>query len=254
MVPKRTYRRFAHKGANFRICCERFERVTREIVRLRAVLEEYIDRDPAFAASLAPLAVSDDAPAVAERMARAAERVGVGPMAAVAGTMAQLAAQAGLDAGAEEAIVENGGDIYLASPRPVVVALYAGASPLAGQLALDVQPHQMPLAVCSSSSKMGHSLSLGDCDLGTVVARDAALADAAATQAANLVRKPEDIDKALEQIAAIDGVDGVLLIQGDRIGLAGSLPRLIRHRDADLQGKVTRDRQSSWNAPARVEE
>jgi len=71
-------------------------------------------------------------------------------------------------------------------------------------------------------------MSLGRCDLATVVAKDAALADAAATQAANLVRTPEDIDPALERIMAIRDVSGVLIVQDDRIGLAGRLPQLVK--------------------------
>ena len=71
-------------------------------------------------------------------------------------------------------------------------------------------------------------MSLGQCDLATVVAKDAALADAAATQAANLVRTPEDMDAALERIAAIEGIAGVLIVQDDRVGLAGRLPRLVK--------------------------
>jgi len=244
MNPQRSYRRFRLKGANFRICCEKFAEVTAEIRRLRGVLEEYIGRHAAFGESLAPLDVLPGAPPIAAWMARAARRVGVGPMAAVAGATAQLAARAGLDAGAAEAVVENGGDIYLASPRGVPVGLYAGAGPLAEKLALDVEAHQMPLAVCSSSGRMGHSMSLGDCDLATVTSRDAALADAAATRAANFVRTGDDLDAALARIAAIDGVDGVLLIQDDRIGLAGTLPRLVRHRDANAGGNITRDRGS----------
>ncbi len=241
MPPSRTYRRFAHKGANFRICCDQFEAATREIVRQREVLDGYLRRHPAFGESLEPVAASDDAPDVARRMAAAATTVGVGPMAAVAGTMAQLAAEAAVAAGSDEAIVENGGDIYLICRRPVVVGLYAGESPVGDRLALRVEPERTPLAVCSSSGRMGHSLSLGDCDLATVVAADAALADAAATQAANLVRAPADVDAALERIGAIDGVDGVLLVKGDRVGLVGELPALAPNRDAELSMKVTRD-------------
>jgi ApbE superfamily uncharacterized protein (UPF0280 family) len=75
---------------------------------------------------------------------------------------------------------------------------------------------------------MGHSTSLGECDLATVVARDAALADAAATQAANLVRTVEDVDQALEHIAAIEGVEGVMIVKNDRVGLTGQLPPLVK--------------------------
>jgi ApbE superfamily uncharacterized protein (UPF0280 family) len=89
-------------------------------------------------------------------------------------------------------------------------------------------------------------LSFGDCDLATVVSSDAALADAAATLACNLVRNPGDIDAALKRLAAIPGVEGVLIVKEDRVGLAGELPELIRHRDAGLRFKVTRDRESSF--------
>jgi hypothetical protein len=75
---------------------------------------------------------------------------------------------------------------------------------------------------------MGHSMSFGLCDLATIVAKDAALADAAATQAGNLVKTVHDVDAALERISAIDGIDGVLLVKDDRVGLAGHLPRLVR--------------------------
>ena len=232
------YRRFAHKGANFRILCDRFDAVTARIVRLRTVLEEYIARHGEFASSLTPVELLADAPEIARRMADAAGIVGVGPMAAVAGTVAQMSAQAAGDA---EAIVENGGDIFLAARRPVTVGLYAGNGPLSDSLALSIPPEAMPLAVCSSSGVMGHSLSLGKCDLACVVSRNASLADAAATHAANLVRTPADIEPALEQIIGIAGIDGVLLVQGDQIGMAGDLPPIVRNRDAELGQKITRD-------------
>jgi len=148
-------------------------------------------------------------------------------MAAVAGAMAQRAAVAGLAAGAEEVIVDNGGDIYLQIARPATIQIYAGNDRFAG-LAFTLAPEDTPVAICSSSSRMGHSTSLGDCDLATVVAKDAALADAAATQAANLVKAERDIDAALETIAAIAGIGGVLIVKNERIGLAGKLPSLAK--------------------------
>lgn len=228
MSRQRIFRSFTHCQAAFRICCEPFEAVTAEIVRQRQILEQYIERHPAFLDALEPLAVKKDAPPVARRMARAARRVGVGPMAAVAGAMAQLAGEAGLRAGAREAIVENGGDVYLQIAEPLIVKLFSGETALADRLAFSLQPDDGPMSICSSSGRMGHSLSLGSCNLATVVARDASLADAGATQAANLVKTTEDIDAALNRIAAIKGIDGVLIIQNDRVGLAGHLPPLIK--------------------------
>jgi ApbE superfamily uncharacterized protein (UPF0280 family) len=227
-IQTRTYRTFTHKEAVFRICCDRFEAVTAEILLQRRILEDYIKRHPEFQQSLEPIDVFDDAPDVAHRMARAARLVGVGPMAAVAGTMAQLAAEAGLHAGASEVIVENGGDIYLQAAEPVIIGLYTGTAQITDQLAFSLYKDETPIAICSSSGKMGHSMSLGDCDLTTVVAKDAALADAAATLAANLVKSIDDVDNALEHIASIKGINGVLIAKDDRVGLAGKLPQLVK--------------------------
>jgi ApbE superfamily uncharacterized protein (UPF0280 family) len=234
MSQKRTYRTFTYREAVFRICCDRFDAATAEIVRQRRILEDYIDSHRDFRDSLEPLDLHTDAPEVAQRMARAARLVGVGPMAAVAGAMAQCAGEAALEAGAGEAIVENGGDIYLRAAEPVVIRLDTGAAELRDRLAFSLQAHDTPISICSSSGRMGHSMSIGECDLATVVARDAALADAAATQAANLVRTDEDVNSALERIAAIEGVEGVMIVKNARVGLAGQLPPLVKVRPGKL--------------------
>ena len=228
MSRKRTYKTFTFREAVFRICCEHFDAVTTEIVRQRGILEDYISRYPDFRQSLEPLELLADAPDVAQGMARAARLVGVWPMAAVAGAMAQCAGRAALEAGAREVIVENGGDIYICAVEPVIIGLKTGTVDLADRLAFSLQADDTPISICSSSGKMGHSMSLGECDLATVVAKDTALADAAATQAANLVRNVDDIDSTLENIAGIEGVDGVMIIKGARVGLAGKLPPLVR--------------------------
>jgi len=228
MTTKRTYRTFTYREAVFRICCEKFDAVTAEIVRQRRILAEYIGRHPDFRRSLEPLELLAGAPDVAQSMARAAKLVGVGPMAAVAGAMSQCAVRAALEAGAREVIVDNGGDIYICAVEPVIIGLKTGTADLSSRLAFSLQADDTPVSICSSSGKMGHSMSLGECDLATVVAKDAALADAAATKAANLVRTVDDIDPTLENIAGIEGVDGVMIIKGDRVGLAGKLPPLVR--------------------------
>lgn len=227
-MSERTYRKYTYRDANFSICCDEFDAVTAEIVRQRTVLEAYIADHPEFAEALEPLGVTDEMPDVAKRMAEAAKAVGVGPMAAVAGVMAQLAVEAGMSAGASEAIAENGGDIYIAAENSVTVRLHAGQGSVASSLAFLIEAEDTPLAICSSSGKMGRSMSLGDCDLAAVVARDAGIADAAATRAANLVRSKEDIESALNTINAIKGVDGVLIVKDDAVGLQGNLPNLIK--------------------------
>lgn len=240
----RQYRTFTYKDANYRIASPAFELITEELKRLRTELEVYIDTDPAFLRSLVPVGLKPHAPQIARVMAEAAAAAGVGPMAAVAGAFAEAAAQKALDTGAEEAIVENGGDIFLASGRPVVIGLYAGAGALSRRIAFCVRPSKMPLSLCSSSSTMGHSLSLGACDLAAVAARSGALADAAATFACNSVKDEADIRPVLEATLAIPGVAGVLVIKRGKIGMMGDLPEIVAHADSGLADKVTRDKTS----------
>jgi ApbE superfamily uncharacterized protein (UPF0280 family) len=102
----------------------------------------------------------------------------------------------------------------------------------------------MPIAVCSSSGKMGHSFSMSDCDLATVISDDAALADAAATLACNRVTAVSRIDAVMAEVLQIAGVDGILIVKDDRVGLAGDLPQLIRHTDRRFPNKITRDENS----------
>ena len=236
----RVYRSFSWKDTNLRVACASFELVTRTVVEARRQLERYIARHPAFRTALAPLPLLADPPEAARRMAVAAELTGLGPMAAVAGTLAQLGAEAALADGCDEVIVENGGDIFLVAARPVTIALHAGAA-LGSRLAFHIDPQQTPLALCSSSSTMGHSLSFGRCDLATVASRDASLADAAATLVGNLVRRERDLTPALERVGAIPGVDGILAVVDGRIGLWGHLPPLVRNEDATTGSKITRD-------------
>jgi ApbE superfamily uncharacterized protein (UPF0280 family) len=234
----RLYLEFRWKGARYRIGSPLPDAVVSEIKRQRGILEEYIRDHPDYAASLVPVETAADAPEIVRWMAEQAAAVGVGPMASVAGAIAEKAARAALRRGASYAIVENGGDIFLDCRDPVRVGLYAGKNSVSGRLALRIEPQHMPVAVCSSSSRMGHSLSLGDCDLATVVAADAALADAAATKACNLVMEESDISDTLDAIVSVSGVRGLLIVKNDKIGMAGDLPELVPTRAADTEGDI----------------
>ncbi|MBO7535165.1 MAG: hypothetical protein J6T46_14335, partial [Victivallales bacterium] len=159
----------------------------------------------------------------------------------VAGAIAQCAAEAAVHESDEDVIVENGGDIFMVVSNPLSIGIHAGPKSLFNDLAFRVEPDDTPLAICSSSSMMGHSMSMGACDLATVVAKDAALADAAATLAANLVATPEDLEPTAARILAVPGVLGVLLVKSDRMAIQGTLPELVRNADSDTLLKITRD-------------
>ena len=218
---------FSYKGARYRISGEAAPAARLSVKRLWVILETYIAEHPEFKTSFSPLPAELHAPEIVLRMCAAAYKTGVGPMAAVAGAIAQMAAECAISRGVEEAIVENGGDIFIVSPGDVVVGLFAWDNSFGDRLALSIPATRLPLAVCSSSGVMGHSTSLGKCDLATVFSKDAALADAVATLAGNLVSAEKDIEPAIERIMGIEGVCGVIIVKNQKLGLAGEVPDII---------------------------
>ncbi len=215
--------RITYKETDLAVLAERdLTLETLELVRKnRNVLEEYIQRHPEFLTALKPLPLDPQAPSLARQMLAAAKRCGVGPMAAVAGALAEAVGREILAQGwSSQIAIENGGDVFLALKRPARVALYAGDSPLSGRLALKIPEHLMPCGVCTSSGKLGHSLSLGKAQAVCVVAKDTALADAAATALGNLVKGKRSLPKVLS-LARQWPLLGVVCIAEDDLGVYG---------------------------------
>lgn len=194
----------------------------REVLRLRGEIEAYIQRRPVFGTILVPLEPDPQASDIVRDMLEAGARASVGPMAAVAGAIAEHVGRS-LRSSCREVIVENGGDVYLDLKAPAVVALFAGPSPLSMRIGIRVPAEETPCGICTSSGTVGPSLSFGRADAVTVWARSTALADAAATALANRVQSAEDIEAVLEASSAIPGLKAVAVIMGDRIGWIGPL-------------------------------
>lgn len=192
------------------------------IQECRKPLEEYIKIDPDFQKALSPYRVLPSAPLIAERMAEAGRRAGVGPMAAVAGAIAETVGQA-LQKRSKDVIVENGGDIYLLSSRLRYIGIFAGESPLSNRLSLEIRPEQTPLGICTSSGTVGPSLSFGQADAVVILSPFAALADAVATAVGNLVQRQEDLEKAIQFAADIGGVAGAVIIKGEHLAAWGHI-------------------------------
>jgi ApbE superfamily uncharacterized protein (UPF0280 family) len=186
--------------------------------RVRNEIQEHGRRYPDFLASLSPLPTPRGTPPVVRTMYAAARAAGVGPMAAVAGTVAEAVGQELLKE-TPEVIVENGGDIYISTEHVRTVSIFAGASPLSLKVGLRVPPES--LGVCTSSGTVGHSLSFGKADAAVAAADDTALADAVATAVGNRVRTPDDVDAALDFARQVRGVRHVVVIIGDRLGVWG---------------------------------
>ncbi len=188
----------------------------------RDQIEDYLRRHPDFVRSLVPVEAEAEARPVVREMAEAGRRAGVGPMAAVAGAVADSVGRELLRF-SRQVIVENGGDLFLASRKERILGIYAGASPFSGKLKLKIDPERTPLGICTSSGTVGHSLSFGQADAALIMADTAALADAVATAAGNLVKRPADLEKAVTFARAIEGVRGVLMIMADKMAAWGEV-------------------------------
>ena len=197
--------------------------VTRDLVlQYRGYLETFIGQHPVFGQTLSPWAIEGPAPAIVREMAAAGRLAGVGPMAAVAGAMAENVGRDLLQH-SRAVIVENGGDLFIRADRPVTVGIFANRSPLSMRVGLRIDARCNPVGVCTSSGTVGHSLSLGRADAVCVVSASCSLADAAATAVGNQVRKVGDIQAGLEFGSNIKGVDGVIIVVNEKIGLWGDL-------------------------------
>ena len=192
------------------------------VLKYRDTLEGYIERHPSFLTSLEPFSAGNDAPHIIKLMSESARKVGVGPMASVAGAIAEFVGNE-LSAFSPEIIIENGGDIYLRSLKKRLIGIYAGKSPLSGKIGLEIEGQDTPLGVCSSSGTVGHSLSYGKADAVIVLSKSATLADAAATAIGNLIIESSNIPRGIEFAKGIDCLLGVIIIKDDNLGLWGKV-------------------------------
>lgn len=189
----------------------------------RSALKAYIALHPEFLTSLRPMDVEAEAPDIVQSMARAGQVCGVGPMAAVAGAVAQWVAERCV-ALSPNLLVENGGDLFLYSTRERIIGLLS--DPVQGMgLGVRLTPRDFPCSLCSSSASIGHSLSLGRGDLVVTRAKSAALADAAATALSNILQDPDDLQLVMEQARhwAEHGLLGVFAQQGQQVGVWGEM-------------------------------
>jgi ApbE superfamily uncharacterized protein (UPF0280 family) len=232
MTKKHLFKRaFRHKESDCTIIADRedgIETAKSSIKRHLLLLEDYIKEHPRFLFSLEPVPVAEE-PEVARLMAKAAKKADVGPMAAVAGVLADLAVQDMVAAGCKVAVVENGGEVSAVSNQPIDIAFAAGDEPLSREMGFRLK--QFPLGVATSSGRFSHAFSFGDADAVTIFAVDAGLADAAATAVANTITGDDVqgvIRRGIDRALSIDGVKGVFILYRGVVGKAGQVPELIK--------------------------
>ncbi len=195
----------------------------RALARSRTEIERYIERHGEFARALEPYQAEESAPGIVKAMVRSASIWSVGPMAGVAGAIAENVGRT-LLAETDSVIVENGGDVFLAMPRRTTLRLYAGEeSPFTDKVVFEVPESRAGLGVCTSSGTIGHSLSFGRADAVVTVADNCAYADAAATAIANAVKSPANVAAVVDGVSKNGELRGLLVAAGDRLGLWGEI-------------------------------
>jgi hypothetical protein len=188
----------------------------------RRAINEYAGSRPDFLTSYIPVDVPAGAPDIVKDMAAAAASAGVGPMAAVAGAIAEYVGRE-LLRHSKEVIVENGGDIFIASKQLRRMAVYAGESPLSEKVIIAIRPDGTPSGVCASSGTVGHSRSFGRADAAVAIAANAAVADAWATRLGNEVRSKDDAKRAIGIAEKSGALTGALVIKDDVLAVWGEI-------------------------------
>ena len=198
------------------------EQAFASLARQRNALEKYILTHPEFRTSFLPLPEDSLTPPLIREMLIQSKKCGVGPMASVAGAVAEFVGK-DLQSISENVIIENGGDIFLKSARDLTVSIYAGESSLSYNVNLVIKSEKTPIGICTSSATVGPSLSFGMADAVCVLSKSATLADAAASAIGNLVKNKKDIKAALEFGMSIQGIQGIVIIIGKDMGAIGEI-------------------------------
>ena len=223
--------RFAYKESQCTIISDKSAAIqaAKESIKNNYIaLELYVRTNPKFLYTLTPIQAPYE-PLVAKLMAEAANKADVGPMAAVAGAIADLAVEDMLRVGCEVAVVEDGGEISVQSNQSVDVAVVAGDEPLSKRFGFRLT--EFPIGVATSSGRFSHALSFGEAEAAVVFCKNAALADAAATAVGNVVRGEDaqaGIQAGFSRGLSIEGVEGVLILYKGQVGTAGKIPQIIK--------------------------
>ncbi|MEM2648326.1 MAG: UPF0280 family protein [Candidatus Bathyarchaeia archaeon] len=212
---------------------EAIPEVIREIKYHIQVLQEYVWRKPQFQYSLEPIDEDPNAPLIVRLMIEASRAAGVGPMASVAGAIADLGLRKLLEIGAKVAVIENGGEIAAyTSNREIVVSISTNENRLSGKIGLLITPEGAQLGIATSTGKVDQQvISFGEADSVTVIAENAAIADAAATSICNAIVGEDawkSISMGMKKAKSIRGVKGAIISYKGYIGLIGRIPRIIK--------------------------
>ncbi|WP_407381617.1 UPF0280 family protein [Methanobrevibacter sp.] len=212
----------------------------RYIYRIRSDLKKYILKNPDFRLSLEPVKIAyDDLPLIVERMYLSSICADVGPMASVAGTISELSLNYLIENGSAYSIVENGGDIALVNDRKVLCGIYSNNEILGNEIAFRLKARKKPLGICTSSGRIGHSISFGEAQSVTVISKSPSVADGLATRIANDVCGESSEDRVYNGLETAENYsqyfEGVLIISDDNVATVGRLPKIVETSEFDFK-------------------
>ena len=159
----------------------------------------------------------------------------VGPMACVAGTISEMSLSYLIENGSAYSIVENGGDIALVNDEKVLCGIYSNNEILGNNIAFEIKKRKTPLGICTSSGKIGHSISFGESDSVTVISKSPSIADGLATRIANEVKGEDSEEKVANALETAENYrefyNGVLIISDENVGTVGKLPKIVESNE-----------------------
>lgn len=210
------------------------------VYSIRSNLKSYIAKNKDFLLSLEPLKLNEEnLPLIIETMHESSHKADVGPMACVAGTISELSLNYLIENDSKNSIVENGGDIALINDETTLCGIYSNNKILGNEIAFKIKPRKKALGICTSSGKIGHSISFGSADSVTVISRSPSIADGLATRIANDVYGTTSEDKVTKALETAENFkeffDGVLIISDDKIGTVGKLPEIVETKEFDVK-------------------
>lgn len=193
-----------------------------ELYRLRRHIEDYILVSRDFVTSFVPVKYDDKAPIIVKNMMKFSQEVGVGPMACVAGAIAQEVGKSILKH-CDECVVENGGDIFLKLNKEVQVGLFVSPKSPLNNLSIKLKHSNKPYGICASSAKIGPSLSFGSSDVSLIISNDAYFSDALATLCGNMIQNGKDLNKAVLTAKQFPKTIGCCFVCEDKMALWGDI-------------------------------
>ena len=210
---------------------------------IRSDLKNYITRNQDFLLSIEPLRLNEEnLPLIIKTMHESSFKSDVGPMACVAGTISELSLNYLIENDSKNSIVENGGDIALINNKTTLCGIYSNNKILGNEIAFKIKPQKRPLGICTSSGKIGHSISFGLSDSVTVISNSPSIADGLATRIANDVSGETSEDKVANALETSEKFrelfKGALIICDDNIATIGKLPKIVETKEFNKSMKL----------------